>query len=286
MSTLIRVFLTLILSFYSLSLHAQSNWFRIEMIVFKHIDTDSEMEEKWPSDVAMSYPKKIKTLIEKINIDKTVDPNFVSTSPLDIPDFVSQIESINTAGDLLPDETPLVTDTNSENTTDTDTKTTPPLSFQVLDKSSYQLNDAMAHLRRLDRYQPLFHKAWVQNLTDRDHSPGILITGGDTFGRHTELEGFVKVSVERYLHVETDLWLHQFVPNFGQAKILQVPEVPTMNSQDNLGFSLSSQYDEYLKDPYQVLRTVTLRENRRMRSREIHYLDHPLMGVIVVINPL
>jgi len=36
---------------------------------------------------------------------------------------------------------------------------------------------------------------------------------------------------------------------------------------------------------YKLKRTVTLQEHRRMRSRELHYLDHPLFGVLVLITP-
>ncbi len=36
---------------------------------------------------------------------------------------------------------------------------------------------------------------------------------------------------------------------------------------------------------YSVERTVTMRQQRRMRSSELHYLDHPLMGLLVKIIP-
>ena len=39
-----------------------------------------------------------------------------------------------------------------------------------------------------------------------------------------------------------------------------------------------------------VLNTVnnsyTLQSHRRMRSKELHYIDHPLVGILIQINPV
>ena len=36
---------------------------------------------------------------------------------------------------------------------------------------------------------------------------------------------------------------------------------------------------------YEAIRTVVIDESRRMRSNELHYLDHPLFGMIIKVTP-
>jgi hypothetical protein len=296
--------------------YAQDNWYTIEVIVFAHIDEASALEEQWPDDVVMAYPRGLKQLQTPIKISDTLEPEFQNNTNLDLPDFEAQLQEINDlaeqrareAAELglsradiadyvksldmpaeplqvpLEEPSPIATELIAPEEPETIERE--PINFELLGKDSYQLATAMGHLRRILRYKPLFHEAWTQNLTDRKRSPSILITGGDEYGKHRELEGSIKISVERYLHVETDLWLHQFMPNFGQTKILQVPDLPLGGQQLGPESSLSSQFDDILKEPYQINRSVTLRQARRMRSKEIHYLDHPMFGMILVITPL
>jgi len=282
------------------NVHAEDNWYYVEVIVFAHLDQASSEEEKWPEDIIMSYPSKLRQLQHPVAISDEIDPNFQSSLTLDLPDFEAQLKAINepqTGQDILEGETtllltdsPLPAEPTNEKTPDPTLEQHPldplPVNFQTLAPSELKLSEAMGHLRRIRRYKPLFHESWMQNLTARKDSPGVLITGGDHYGKHRELEGYIKVSVERYLHIETDLWLHEFLPNFGQIKLLQVPDLPSQNESDQEELSFSSQFDEMFKDPYQIKRSFTLRQSRRMRSREVHYLDHPLMGLIVTITPM
>ena len=68
------------------------------------------------------------------------------------------------------------------------------------------------------------------------------------------MRGTVKVSVARYLHVELDLLYRRS----GDDAAVAPEGTPTW-------FRLESE--------------------RRMRSRELHYVDHPLFGVLMRITP-
>ena len=67
-----------------------------------------------------------------------------------------------------------------------------------------------------------------------------------------KLEGVVKVGVKRYLHLETDL-------------LLRLPVTPEAG-------------DDYFMGP--AYRSYRMQSKRRMRSGKLHYLDHPVLGVI------
>lgn len=76
-----------------------------------------------------------------------------------------------------------------------------------------------------------------------------------------EVDGTVTVSLGRFLHVQTDLL-------YRRATQDRLPG-------DHVWTLEGGQFAESY-----------VSERRRMRSREVHYLDHPMLGVIVEITPL
>ena len=95
----------------------------------------------------------------------------------------------------------------------------------------------------------------------------ITLDEGATVDGLAKISGFVEVTVQRYLHLSATLWYQS--DTLGLSPILLSPE-PTDEH------SLLEYPDGYFE----------LRESRRMRSEELHYLDHPKFGVIVRIDPL
>ncbi len=96
------------------------------------------------------------------------------------------------------------------------------------------------------------------------------------------LIGTVKLSVARYLHLATDLVYR--LPVTQQAAV-PVPDFdlwydrpyPTLREPQGPAYRL---------EEWQAIRGFRLRESRRMRSRVLHYLDHPLFGLVVLVTPV
>ncbi|SEI37800.1 Peptidoglycan-binding protein, CsiV [Allopseudospirillum japonicum] len=95
----------------------------------------------------------------------------------------------------------------------------------------------------------LWHQAWGMHIGSRTQARPILIEGGRALQNVAELQGYVNLSVGRYLHVHTNLGLHQF---------------------EQRGLV-----------PYSA---AYMQQKRRMRSNEIHYLDNPYFGVLIQIR--
>ncbi len=145
-------------------------------------------------------------------------------------------------------------------------------SLRLLSSGSHKLNGFSYALRKSENYRVLAHKAWRQRMLSEDQSPSIILSGGESVDGHSELEGTIKIHIGRYLHVATDLWLTDTAPTT-ESNWPRVPSRPGEVS-NQLGFDSIA---------YPV---VTLRERRRMRSKEIHYIDHPLMGVFILFTPI
>lgn len=151
------------------------------------------------------------------------------------------------------------------------------------------LIDMLGRMENSGDYRTLYHAGWVQPIRKHSHAFPIYIQGGKHIAMSSaapaqeqnldyglpllemespgtsaqtddgkisttiaatkpELQGMLRLHLSRYLHVEPDLWF-------------------TSTSQEDQSF------------------WVKIDQKRRMRSEELHYLDHPLFGALIRITP-
>lgn len=173
------------------------------------------------------------------------------------------------------------------------------LPYYLLPESERQLNQQARSIRLSANYRLLSHFAWRQPFKEGQTAPAILIATGEQFGDHHELEGSLSIVLSRYLHVHTNLWLTRFKHNFGNSLDTGWPSLPLSPQikedrwsllPDHQNWSLSDwQFDEsintILNTPYLPEQIITINNHRRMKSGEIHYLDHPKVGMIILCTP-
>ena len=120
---------------------------------------------------------------------------------------------------------------------------------------SRQLTAAKLALRRSGGLIPVIHEAWRQPVFGRRSARPLYLRSEREIAPGTPMvEGMVKISVSRYLHAELDLLLRG-----SPAGAQRMPG----------GFQ-----------------SYHFNEHRRMRSRELHYIDHPLLGMLIEITPI
>jgi hypothetical protein len=238
------------------------NWYQVEVFVFANTSDSAGANEYWPQNLGLSYPEKLLELQE-------------DESP---EDTSNNERSINLAAEESS------------------------AAFTLLAKDERQLSRHVRRLLRTGQHRLLFHEAWLQPMENRQQAVSILIRGGEQYDRHFELEGYLTLSVERYLHINTDLWLSRFASTIGtdQTPWPVLPTPPTVlkaeqqmadelnlkpSGSHNWGVQEQRPFELLFDQQYTVERTVAMRQHRRMRSQELHYLDHPLMGVLVKVIP-
>lgn len=127
--------------------------------------------------------------------------------------------------------------------------------WQALPGSARKLTAVAEALRRSSSYRPLAHLHWRQALLEPTAARSIDIAslGGARGDRaNPRVKGSLRLSVARYLHLETDLRLVED--------------------------------DRYILQDSQAA-VYSLRQSRRMRSGELHYIDHPRLGVLALVTP-
>jgi hypothetical protein len=170
---------------------------------------------------------------------------------------------------------------------------------RTLSKNKHELDGHNYTLRKSEQFEVLFHKAWNQQMWAADRSPAWIIRGGQTHGEHRELEGSIRIHIGRYLHVSTDLWLSEFIydnnaQNSSSSTYPDYPRLPRLprlprssqNSSSNASTADAQEFQRLFSNQPQPVSILTLREKRRMRSKETHYIDHPLMGILVRMLPI
>lgn len=318
------------------------DWFQIELIIFDRPSSQAAAQEAWRNNIAIEYPSKLDFLLTQNEWEALSQSSPVNkkkrSSGLNYT-FASDVNE-----QALPEmEVPRI----------------------KLPKEEFLLSAERDRLNRRPGFKVLFHEAWRQELKGNGASRDIVINGGKVVDGNHQLEGTVKLTLRRFLHLETNLWRNTFAPNTGQELPYwpPLPKTPKPTPSDlfaddekavdtvaenepetvsetttettpktipkdmlsntqlaessdsraaKLGDALSSNKpngiypssrslnlstngdsrDTMILDrafntqkANLVTEIVTLKQRRRMRSSELHYIDHPRLGLIIKITP-
>ncbi len=300
-------------------------WYQVEVIIFER--TRSASVEQWPNNLYLGYPRRLHHLfteeaweareaLTSAALASPEDPEAPNNGPSPALSVSASPSLFEDAAVELPEmETP----------------------FLLLPSSAHELSNAAQRLRNRSAYTVLFHERWRQPLEASKDAGAVVVHAGERFGEHNTLEGSLKISVDRYLHIDANLWLSRFEANYGQSTEAywpslppqpQAPEpeppvsedmrltqdgvmTPTPEEQSDLdglstdfsiGGALSQQLDTFSFDddgslgfesdyqridqaPFIVNEIIQLKQKRRMRSEELHYIDHPRLGILVKVTP-
>ena len=255
------LFLFFMLYFTSLGVAAATEeegdrWYEVEIIVFSHQADPGQDGEVWP----------------EVELPASLEQAIVLAPPLDSE---ASIEGSDGTGE--PEQP--------------DGLVTP---YQMLSGDQLKMDAFDGRLVRAADFTPLIHAAWRQPAFPRGVSMPLrihweqevpeeaplpeeeaLITppqmpeSGDDAEEVSDtpspsLTGTLTVSVNRYLHLDVDLYY--------QPEVADDEEAGTFNL-----------FDMFAEE--ETPRVYRMHQSRRMRSSEIHYLDHPRFGLIVQVTP-
>ncbi len=169
-------------------------------------------------------------------------------------------------------------------------------SYKLLKARNFQLKDVLEKISKSKTQRVIFHTAWRQPGLNKNlalpvyfkreiPAPPVIedknklltqdfeeTSSLDSQKRKTSpsiLEGILRVTLSRYLHLEAELTYRNKIPEISHS------ENPfTVLDNESIRNELQKQGVIYLKQ-----------KRRRIRSNELHYLDHPVLGILVRITP-
>jgi hypothetical protein len=237
------------------SQNSLERWYRIELLIYKQKPVPGTIDEIWPHDISLAYPAnwvRLKSQEEYI------------ASPYPHPVLATWLSRI---------------------------KSSPYTPFVLLGESHKTFNKVAKQVERFEG-GVLFHGVWWQPFIQNDaqDGPAILIKAGKQFGNHSALEGSIHFRLTRYLHISTDLWFSEFTkPAPEKTAELMIdsnpwPPLPLSPDQTTTP-ALMDTTPTLIPEAYAPTRVIQIKQSRRMRSNETHYIDHPQIGMIVRLTP-
>ena len=232
--------------------HAADRWYEVEVLVFSHLNADVTAE-KWPSNDAVS-----------IALEETVPAPNTITTPI--------AGNAPSAQELLR--------------------------LAAVPAAQYKLQDAFKTLSRARNYRPLLHTAWRQPIGTGKNQFKVRLAGGkdyaSRYGLHGkllssgdepseaglwEIDGYVQLTATRFLHAETELI-------FRRPTITTSALPATTDTAADTDSNLSWQTGESPLIDEDWLQFFKLNQGRRVKANELHYFDHPMFGLLIVLRPL
>ncbi|TYC58167.1 5'-methylthioadenosine phosphorylase [Marinobacter sp. BW6] len=173
--------------------------------------------------------------------------------------------------------------------------------LELAPQKDLHLANAAARLERSGRYRVLVAEGWYEAFPPDYKGSALRVETGDWIedARTREIEGHITIDRQRYLHVNVHLnhWqLAEETAELSAGTVTGPPqETPSpadgSGTEDTIAGSATTgesatQQIPALAEPARLELVTWIRETRRMRSEEIHFLDSPTIGVLVFFKKI
>ncbi|MCW8856920.1 MAG: peptidoglycan binding protein CsiV [Kangiella sp.] len=164
-----------------------------------------------------------------------------------------------------------------------------PEGFIQLTGSQLKLHGVWDRLRTSQNIRPLLHIGWRQPLLDKSETPWLAYDATDAPEEEglNQFNGLIRFSRNQGLLVEHKVI--GFKPIDIPEQYLLTPDSQDgVNEQDELEMLDEPVSEEPMVDlqmPEQLHGYFVLSENRKVKLDELHYFDHPNMGILLKVTP-
>lgn len=155
----------------------------------------------------------------------------------------------------------------------------PVPAIQSLPRKALRLSNIAWALENDANYRLLALTGWRNAFPDGYKGPPLIVDLATDKGNGKRIQGTLQIERQRYLHVKAAL--HDTQRREPALEVAPIPRRP-------IASGLLLPLPRYLAPESPAFsETITwLRENRRMRSEEVHYLDAPTFGLVVYFDPV
>jgi len=263
--------------------HDGNRWYEIEMSVFSNEYPADQSAELWtPERLNLAYPEKFRQLsaVSDAITFSAVQADQDESNLYDI--MLGYVEPA-----LGPEFSPPPYEYKFPNI-ETD-------AFLKLGSEHSSFKKYHQRLKDSGLHRILFTAQWRQPVLAKNEAMSLLISGGEKFDDHFELEGNILISfLTNRIVLDTDLWLSTFTTDESETKQpWKLPDDPSVESEQEAAYpriefyayfnsGISAQKQSGL---YNITQIVTLTEQRKMVSNKLYYLDHPAFGLIIRVKP-
>ena len=133
-----------------------------------------------------------------------------------------------------------------------------PSAFAALQKSELVLTQQVAQMKRNSSFSVLQHIGWRQPIYGK--SQHIQFSFGPYYGKQASIQGFISLSIDRYIHARA-----QF---------------------DYLKFAKSTAFADNPNSGFEITKAAFLKQYRKTVSKKIMLMDHPEYSILLFFTPM
>ena len=143
------------------------------------------------------------------------------------------------------------------------------------------LGQEYRRINNSSEFNVLFYGAWRQTGLDENNAFEIKIEDLENTHKtksENTITGQLKLVLSRYLHIYGDL---------DYQRPIDTNSIDNESNDDTSGINTATATTE--ENQGIIVKTENnypINIHRRMRSKELHYIDHPLVGMLIQINPV
>ena len=254
--------LSLLLTLLSINLFSEEQLYLVDLILIKYLP-DFETNEKFlPPE--LDIPENI-TFLTEFPYPKLEINSLPFNLEYKFQDLFMSVK-IEEDSDLSVSEDDTQNDMESIPTLEVDKSV-----FEIDSAREFSLSAEVFKIARSRDFRVISTKSWFQNIKDKDAAELIFIDSD--FFKGTRIFGFFQLYKERFLHFNTKLYLSELDPLFTQDERLMVGK--------NV-FNEEKELDIYEEKNQKVLYEVV--HSKKFRSGELHYVDHPKFGMLIMLT--
>ncbi len=286
---------------------AEERWFEVEVYLFER---DAPSVEQWPAKVTETRTRKtVDFITPMVSTDLTaVSMGLNGCSSSDwATDSVNCNEQLSKANHKALADVPMQI-----------AAARPAVAHLgdgavLLAETQSQFKDIIATISREKGTSSLLHMTWQQSMLPRSRAIPVKLYSGHDYSEQYEfngqpievntsasefgnfdfmesqfssdsqkpvwkLDGTINIYLQHYLFIETNFTLREE----GNKTITLTQNEPLMSAQS--AGSVEQASTQEVTKPF--LYAIEMQQNRRVRSDEVHYFDHPKMGMIIQIRKM
>lgn len=269
-------------------------WFQIEVSIFSNESIADRDEESWQAErTELSYPNPLRRLDQLSDLlitDQMLADAIAASSaqgsivaieeapfPIDEEALAALERTERLAEILATGPQPARPEGDFKFF---DFSRDPYVQLSPQDSDFQQTNRA---LERSSEHRLLFHGLWRESVADPRDAIPIYVKGGLLVDDQHELQGTITLRFNENrdrIVIDSNLWLTEYSASADLESEWQLPAVPEAMKT---GLDSISRDGQSLQ--YGINRVFHMQQSREMRSTEFHYIDHPAMGIVILVEP-
>jgi hypothetical protein len=299
------------------------DWYRVEILVFANLDPESALSETWPLLPALAYPPQLQRLLRGSERQAADTPFLLNPLEQQLPALPCDLRWDSSIEALEQEWTNKQRYRRPNIVLEPLVELDVPVPFTLLNEQQQEFRTEHRRLERSRDINVLFHQTWIQPIRGKNESLPILLESEIERGDYPALQGSIALYSSRYLHLETNLWLNTDGRYLEHEWTMPLPPMPPSEEKTAQLFkldvgatwlaqpapvmevaaeleALADESAELAQPAVELVTTrpgtevpsadyafrhaIKLQQRRRMRSSELHYIDHPMLGVLIKVT--